>query len=64
MSNELRRERDVAAEKSCTHCGAAMKVIATIKSVAGEPGLIAYECPSCWYVTSDLNYPGGTDDRL
>jgi len=34
-----------------------MKDVVTIAPVASEPGLIAYECPRCGYVTSVLHYP-------
>jgi hypothetical protein len=46
-----------AAGKICARCGAMMKIVVTIEHVGSEPGLIAYECPKCWYVTSDLHYP-------
>jgi len=29
----------------------------SLAPVAGEPGLIAYECPNCAYVTSVLQQP-------
>jgi hypothetical protein len=31
-----------------------MKDVVHIQPVGQEPGLIAYECPSCHYVLSDL----------
>jgi hypothetical protein len=31
-----------------------MKDIVTIAPIGDEPGLIAYECPKCGYVTSEL----------
>jgi hypothetical protein len=31
-----------------------MQEVVRIAPVQGDPGLIAYECPSCGYVTSDL----------
>jgi hypothetical protein len=31
-----------------------MKDVVRIALVQGDPGLIAYECPSCGYVTSVL----------
>jgi hypothetical protein len=31
-----------------------MDEVVSIAPVAGEPGLIAYECPKCSYVTSVL----------
>jgi hypothetical protein len=34
-----------------------MDEVVTIAPVAGEPGLIAYECPNCGYVTSVLVQP-------
>jgi hypothetical protein len=61
MAEERVPEVDVAAGKICARCGAMMKIVVTIEHVGSEPGLIAYECPKCWYVTSDLHYPGGAD---
>jgi hypothetical protein len=40
--------------KPCLRCKAPMQEVLTIVPVQHEPGLIAYECPSCGYVTSDL----------
>jgi hypothetical protein len=34
-----------------------MKDVAIIAPLLDEPGLIAYECPNCVYVTSVLQYP-------
>ena len=36
-----------------------MDEVLSIAPLAGEPGLIAYECPSCGYVTSVLIHPDG-----
>ena len=36
-----------------------MDEVLRIAHLAGEPGLIAYECPSCGYVTSVLIQPDG-----
>lgn len=41
----------------CPRCGRAMTDVVTIAAVASEPGLIAYECTGCGYVTSVLHYP-------
>jgi hypothetical protein len=38
----------------CRRCGAQMKDVVTIAPVLNEPGLIAYECPRCGWVTSEL----------
>jgi uncharacterized Zn finger protein len=35
-------------------CGATMKDVVTIAPRGEEPGLVAYECPKCGYVTSVL----------
>ena len=51
------RNKDAGNGPSCPRCGAAMKDVVTIPPVADEPGLIAYECPKCGYVTSELHYP-------
>jgi hypothetical protein len=34
-----------------------MKDIVTIAPLGDEPGLVAYECPKCGYVTSVLQQP-------
>jgi hypothetical protein len=34
-----------------------MDEVVSIEPVIGEPGLIAYECPNCVYVTSVLVQP-------
>jgi hypothetical protein len=34
-----------------------MQTVATISAKAGEPGLIAYLCPTCGGGQSDLVYP-------
>ncbi len=54
MSDERRRGTEGPA---CPRCRAVMKDVVTIAPVASEPGLIAYECPRCGYVTSVLHYP-------
>jgi uncharacterized Zn finger protein len=50
MSEFEKREGTLA----CPRCKAPMKEILRIAPVQSEPGLIAYECPSCGYVTSVL----------
>jgi uncharacterized Zn finger protein len=42
---------------SCPLCGTTMDEVVRIAPVVGEPGLIAYECPNCVYVTSVLVPP-------
>jgi len=42
---------------ACPWCKAPMKEVVRIAPVQSEPGLIAYECPSCSYVTSVLIEP-------
>jgi hypothetical protein len=42
---------------ACPRCKATMDPVVRIAPVAGEPGLIAYECPTCSYVTSILWQP-------
>jgi uncharacterized Zn finger protein len=46
-----------AGAKPCPRCKALMQEVLRIASVQTGPGLIAYECPSCGYVTSDLTPP-------
>jgi hypothetical protein len=36
-----------------------MEAIITIEPTLGDPGLIAYECPKCVYITSELVPPTG-----
>jgi hypothetical protein len=36
-----------------------MDEVVRIAPLPGEPGLIAYECPGCGYVTSVLSHPDG-----
>jgi predicted RNA-binding Zn-ribbon protein involved in translation (DUF1610 family) len=42
---------------SCSRCGTTMKDVVTIAALAGDPGLIAYECPNCGHLTSVLIPP-------
>jgi hypothetical protein len=44
---------------ACSRCEAAMDEVVRIAPLPGEPGLIAYECPGCGYVTSVLSHPDG-----
>ena len=57
VSNLSRSKRGSAL--ACSRCGAAMDEVVRIEPLAGEPGLIAYECPSCGYVTSLFSHPDG-----
>ena len=47
---------------TCPRCKAVMKEVVWIAPVRTEPGLIAYECPSCSYITSVLMPVGGKTD--
>jgi C4-type Zn-finger protein len=49
-------QRGNLQSKSCPLCGGVMKDVVTIAPIAGEPGLIAYECQNCRHVMSDLIY--------
>jgi phage FluMu protein Com len=42
---------------ACPRCKASMKEVVWIAPLQNEPGLIAYECPSCSYVNSVLIGP-------
>ena len=42
----------------CPRCKAVMEEVVWIAPVLTEPGLIAYECSSCTYVTSVLTPAG------
>jgi predicted nucleic acid-binding Zn ribbon protein len=39
---------------ACPRCKAPMKDVVSIAPAKSDPGLIAYECQSCGYVTSVL----------
>ena len=54
--SDLSRSRRVGA-LACPRCGTMMSAVVSIAPVAGEPGLIAYECPQCRYATSVLQQP-------
>jgi hypothetical protein len=47
----------LAANRACPRCKAPMIEVLRIAPVQNDPGLIAYECPSCGYVTSVLLGP-------
>ena len=44
---------------ACPRCKAPMEEVLRIAPALHEPELIAYECPSCRYVTSVLTSAGG-----
>jgi RNase P subunit RPR2 len=50
MSDLAKREGTLA----CPRCKAPMKDVVRIAPAQSDPGLIAYECPSCGYVTRVL----------
>jgi predicted RNA-binding Zn-ribbon protein involved in translation (DUF1610 family) len=56
MATERRTRRE-DTDQPCSKCGATMKNVVTIAPVAGERGLIAYECPKCGHLTSVLVSP-------
>jgi transposase-like protein len=39
---------------TCPRCRARMPEVVTIAPMGRQPGLVAYECPKCAYVTSVL----------
>ena len=43
-----------ASAKPCPRCKGPMEEVLRIAPAQTDPGLIAYECPSCGCVTSDL----------
>jgi hypothetical protein len=55
--SDLLRSRGGAGTLPCPRCRAAMDEVVSIAPVAGEPGLTAYDCPNCGYVTSVLEPP-------
>jgi rubredoxin len=53
MSGDHRTKRDDLP--LCPRCKAGQMVdVVTIAPLGHEPGLIAYECPKCGYVTSEV----------
>jgi hypothetical protein len=59
MSGQQRTRRDDLSP--CPRCSAAQMVeIVTIAPLLHEPGLIAYECAACGYVTSVIIPPADT----
>jgi hypothetical protein len=62
VSNLSRSKR--GAGLACSRCGNAMDEVVRIAPLPGEPGLIAYECPGCGYVTSVLSHPDGNQCRV
>jgi hypothetical protein len=57
--SDLSRSRRDLSPLPCLRCGIIMDEVVRIAPVAGEPGLIAFECPNCTYVTSVLQQPAG-----
>jgi len=57
VSDERRTSKDDGTSPCCSRCEAAMKEVVYIAPVGHEPGLTAYECPNCGYVTSVLIRP-------
>ncbi len=55
--SDLSGSRRGGSTLPCLRCRTAMDEVVSIAPVAGEPGLAAYECPSCGYVTSVLEQP-------
>ena len=52
-----RRDKVRDQTPACPRCGTAMEEVVSIAPSFGDPGLIAYECPNCVYVTSELVHP-------
>ena len=48
---------------ACPRCRAPMQEIMRIAPLRIEPGLIAYECPTCGKVTSEILPAGRTTDQ-
>ena len=71
--NPVARGRNVSDHLSksggfaCPRCKAKMDEVVRIAPLADGPGLIGYECPACFYVTSVLlppSQPGGPGDDV
>jgi transposase-like protein len=41
---------------TCPRCATQMAKVVTIAPIGRQPGLVAYECPKCAYVTSVLAF--------
>src|SRR5437867_3481723 len=54
IMSDLSRSRRGGSPLPCPRCRTTMDEVLSIAPVAGEPGLTAYECPNCSYVTSVL----------
>jgi hypothetical protein len=52
--SHVTRTRRTGSALPCPRCRTTMDEVVSIAPVAGEPGLTAYECPNCGYVTSVL----------
>jgi transposase-like protein len=48
--------------ETCPRCKATMHEVTRIAPLQQQPGLIAYECPSCSYLTS-VFLPAGDEPR-
>ena len=59
MSDLARKKKWIA----CPRCRAPMQEIMRIAPLPMEPGLIAYECPTCGKVTSEILPAGRTTDQ-
>jgi hypothetical protein len=55
--------RTARSSMPCPRCKAPMDEVVSIAPVVGDPGLIAYECPNCSYVTSVLVQPASAESR-
>ena len=56
---DARRARRTNRGMSCARCKSPMDELLRIAPTNHDQGLIAYECPSCGYVTSVLVAPNG-----
>src|SRR6266550_1491437 len=56
VSDSARTKR-VQRTVSCPRCGTTMEEVVRIAPISGGPGLVAYECPNCVYVTSEIVRP-------
>ena len=57
MSDHLSRTKHAADLPLCARCKTPMEEVVRIAPLGGEPGLIAYECPRCVFVTSEIWTP-------
>jgi hypothetical protein len=52
--SDLSRTQRTSHTALCARCKSPMKEVMRIAPLRAEPGLIAFECPRCLFVTSEI----------